>query len=809
MDELEKAYIDHIGTRDSDEYQLSSQGFILKDNSKLKAIMQVSDADLMMDRSSLFEMQKDKEAEDDTRSTIVDIGIGSARGGAKLIQGAGQLIFAGLVEAGIADEENFKKYNDAYNKIYDHIGDTQGVAGGLAEGLIQYGIPGVGYYNMFNRIRPTVMRALAAEAATVGTVQVQGDPNLATFFKDLFALSEENANNLAQTTFVYLATPNKDLTAHNVFEDKFKAIITDSPLAGLVEVALPLFRSFANKKTTTPDDLKQITYTKKELLEYERKAEIPENPFLKNKTTKPSEVVVSMQQVLDGMTKAKSGKDWYLRHKTKMKDLFGDDADLFEEIVAITSQNTSVDENISKALKVYEYFKEYGTFANARSAADIKKSKVVELLDENEQPTGKFVIVDQNIDNIDPLESAKQLDEGMAYDSKEQAEALVKEFNQERMADDLPLVPAVVDNLKRLEGVMDPKTGDIPSKQTLRERMGLPKTTTSFGIETYFGGNKIPDFVEAMRTGTDDEVVVDRHMLQYFFGFGSKAEKAAKPVDIVTIKQMITDASNELGFTPKEGQAAIWAYNQMIPRGGKTNIKNLDEVRDYAKVLNERADEIEQFVNKLQNIEGQGESIQAGSRTDPTVIEDAKQATDVVKTQVSGQLYNFIRKNPDGFTNSIDGKPSPITGYSVAPLKKLEIVKDSKEFSYKDAQDLVKNIFELNEGYDKMGLKTRVHAGGWLNEDDGKYYLDAVVVTDSLDEALAIAKAGDQIAVADLGAANSGRYDEIEIKTEDGINKLKESGSYRDKLFDDTGSSLKKLDSNIEETRVQNNGGAD
>jgi hypothetical protein len=451
------------------------------------------------------------------------------------------------------------------------------------------------------------------------------------------------------------------------------------------------------------------------------------------------------------MTTAKSGKDWYIRHKPKMKDLFGDDADLFEEIVAITSQNTSVDENISKALKVYEYFKEYGTFANARSAADIGDAA--------------------------------------------------------RTVDDLPLVPAVVDNLKRLEGVMDAKTGDIPSKQTLRERMGLPKTTTSFGIETYFGGNKIPDFVEAMRTGTDDEVVVDRHMLQYFFGFGSKAEKAAKPVDIVTVKQMITEASNILRFTPKEGQAAIWAFNQMIPRGGKTNIKNLDEVRDYAKVLNERADEIEQFVNKLQDIEGQGESIQAGSRTDPTVIEDAKQTTDLVKAQLSGQLHNFIKKNPEGFTNSIDGKPSPITGYSVAPLKKLEIVKDSKEFSYQEAQDLVKNIFELNLAYDKMGVKTRVHAGGWL-DDDGKYYLDAVVVTDTLDEALAIAKAGDQKAVADLGAANSGRYDEIEINTEDGIKKLKESGTYRDKLFDDTRASIEELSDIVEKTRLQNNGGA-
>ena len=156
-------------------------------------------------------------------------------------------------------------------------------------------------------------------------------------------------------------------------------------------------------------------------------------------------------------------------------------------------------------------------------------------------------------------------------------------------------------------------------------------------------------------------------------------------------------------------------------------------------------------------------------------------------------------------TNSIDGKASPITGYSVAPMKSLEIKKDIAEFSVKEARDLVDNIFDLNESYAKMGIKTRVHAGGWL--DNGVYYLDAVIVVDNLDEALAIAKAGDQKGIADLGAVNEGRNNEITIGTDDGIKKLKESGAYRDKLFDDTRKSIEELARVLEETRLQNNRG--
>lgn len=47
-------------------------------------------------------------------------------------------------------------------------------------------------------------------------------------------------------------------------------------------------------------------------------------------------------------------KDWYSRHKALIEDLFQEDAQLFEEILAVTSQATSVGGNVTIAISAYE-----------------------------------------------------------------------------------------------------------------------------------------------------------------------------------------------------------------------------------------------------------------------------------------------------------------------------------------------------------------------------------------------------------------------------------------------------------------------
>ena len=90
---------------------------------------------------------------------------------------------------------------------------------------------------------------------------------------------------------------------------------------------------------------------------------------------------------------------------------------------------------------------------------------------------------------------------------------------------------------------------------------------------------------------------------------------------------------------------------------------------------------------------------------------------------------------PDGFT--IDKNTfKPITsGYSVA------VADTQNSFDNAGCARVVAYAAKHNE----------VNAlGGWLNTENGKYYYDAVIVCEDLNEAIALGKAHGQIAIFDL-----------------------------------------------------------
>jgi len=154
----------------------------------------------------------------------------------------------------------------------------------------------------------------------------------------------------------------------------------------------------------------------------------------------------------------------------------------------------------------------------------------------------------------------------------------------------------------------------------------------------------------------------------------------------------------------------------------------------------------------------------------------AGQANKIVNTAISkfsgqrrqaNQLSKFIQDNPDGFTISLNNFDSPTKGIAVAPSKSLEIKINSKEFSPRMVRDLVRNVEELQKANPEM----EALAGGWLNKEDGMYYLDAVNLIDKKDDALYTAIAGNQEGIFDLG--NFEYTDTIE-----GIDQLKQSGIY-------------------------------
>lgn len=516
-----------------------------------------------------------------------DIGKGIVRGGAKLGEGILSLLAAGA-EKFVLGPESMKLLDPEgdgivrdigeffKNEVYPRIGEVETLPGGLAEGITQFLTPGVGYYKLFNGlikakgVWPFISRALLAETATVGTAQVPGDPNFVGFIAQLFEIDTKTADSLAKEVFNYLATPadvSQGYDADTVFEEKFKSIIADAGLGPVGEGIAPLFskamigmkKLFKNKPDAVKDLNNKINPSAgamlnpdgpmaKEINEgtFKYEFEVPDNPYKKPKT--PLSLAMSKEDLINGAKTAESGKDWYVRHKPILKQLFGDDADFFEELIGITSQQASVDENIERAMIAYKYFKEKGSF------------KDLEFSDTNE----------------------------------------------------LSLLKGVVGNLKRLDGSMESATGPLAADKQIRERMGSGPTKTSTGVETYFAGNKVPDFVEAMKVGTDEVVTMDRHMIQIIFGKKAQVSK----YNMAEGKKIVTEIANELEWTPKETQAAIWAFNQIRDHDiTKAKAKGLNDVRDYKKALEDRADAIELLISEFSNPGGSSKSIQTGSST--------------------------------------------------------------------------------------------------------------------------------------------------------------------------------------------------
>ena len=136
-------------------------------------------------------------------------------------------------------------------------------------------------------------------------------------------------------------------------------------------------------------------------------------------------------------------------------------------------------------------------------------------------------------------------------------------------------------------------------------------------------------------------------------------------------------------------------------------------------------------------------------------------------------LIDVIKNNPDGFTVKIDGSPPPKTGFVVAPIKAAENIIESDSLNEETIQEFVRTLLATAEATGK-----EVYAGGWLNQDNNKYYLDAVQIYDSLDTALYVADSGAQLAIFDIGEFN-------EIETSEGIERLKQSGAYNSQTRDE------------------------
>ncbi len=302
--------------------------------------------------------------------------------------------------------------------------------------------------------------------------------------------------------------------------------------------------------------------------------EVPEQIY---KIKEPFTLALSVDEMIKGAKESKDAKTWYTKHKEILDQLLGVDSKFFEELIGLTSQQASVDENIKRAMMAYEYYKDNGSF---------------KLLKEK---------------NKNVLKPTKH---------------------------HLPLLKGVIQNLQRMEGLRP------PAELTIREQMGFEPTKTTFGIQTYFGGKKVPDFVEALFLNTDEVVTIDRHMVQLIFGKDAKENKAS----FLEAKRVVTKIANKLGWTPKETQAALWSFNQVRTRVVKAKQKSLEEVRDYEKALKDQAGAIEKLVAKYKQTDFQ-EQVSDTRRQGESV---PTRGTTSERIKASVQVSNhFDGANPD------------------------------------------------------------------------------------------------------------------------------------------------------------------
>ena len=188
----------------------------------------------------------------------------------------------------------------------------------------------------------------------------------------------------------------------------------------------------------------------------------------------------------------------------------------------------------------------------------------------------------------------------------------------------------------------------------------------------------------------------------------------------------------------------------------------------------------EKYIQKRRSGEGRDNR---GRKSDAKIAQEIQQETTLLPERYSRStnIIDYIKENPDGFTVDPVTLETP-SGVAVAPVKALE-VKFAPEDVTEDLIDQTVDNYKLLADE----LDRDVYIGGWFNNDDGLFYLDASITTESKEEALYIADAGKQEAVFDLNTFE-------ETRTDEGIRYLKETVAYDSQAADAARRDKEKLD---------------
>jgi len=416
----------------------------------------------------------------------------------------------------------------------------------------------------------------------------------------------------------------------------------------------------------------------------------------------------------------------------------------------------------------------------------------------------------------------KDLDDGKYYESPMGAKYELMQILSHELAHHIDSYQSGFDGLFASQGspLFDIDINDFTSK--------FPGISTGpgyqFTSQDFENAGLGPILAEAVSmylnesNSLEDSKALSAAMLGYplkqLFSISSREEileKGKDPKDYEAQNQGIVDLVKSETFA--QLYAMYYANKDLLREQAPQTYKFIEEVNNAISVessgaKNERLLSVFRSSDPRRNLEGDArrridrdvgpslEEQQAGQAVgEQTLTTDRDNLRSTVQTsqQVNTTaLLDFIKQNPEGFTIDPITLESPTSGFAVSPIKALELVVGQDGMTKEDARQFAKNVADLAQEMDQP-----VFAGGWLNPDNGKYYLDATIVFDKKEDALYTAEAAQQIAIFDLGTFN-------ETKTEEGIQELKDSGRFSSKSRDERRTSVQELSRLFEESRNQN-----
>ena len=355
------------------------------------------------------------------------------------------------------------------------------------------------------------------------------DPNLGNIAAEF--LDDGKIKTIAEMIAIPPPEDGADYETREIYRNKLLNMAEIAGIGASFEVLFPAIKAAVKYKKITGSVTAGATVGVSDDAEAKAKSFKELLSFFDNSKTEGvlKEPRLDVDDTVMAANKFPNMKEWYKVHKPIVDEIFGQDAQLFEDLLSITSQRAEVGgQNIDNAMAAYKAIK-----------------------------------------NGTPI-------------------------------DDLPMLDGIKENLKRY--VNDPNAK--PAKGTLRQTDGSLPSGIALGETAFLGGNKIPNFMEAMR-GLDT-VVVDSHMAQIFFNTSSPTKG-----QIRQIRTTINQAAKKLGWTDSETQAAVWALN-FVRQGADIN-----DIDSYGKAITRRREEIENFVRQINPDQSVGSSGTTGSRTQP------------------------------------------------------------------------------------------------------------------------------------------------------------------------------------------------